>query len=150
MRGIDHVLIEIIPSRKEEGSLFILNIYSPSRHKPKFGPLFRKVLSVAHKQALVVVGDFNAPHAAWGYSIENIKGRSLWADAQHEGLTLITDPQAPTRIGNSVTNDTTPDLTFTKNVAVSQWTNMQESLGSDHYIVVTTVQAGPRKKRGEN
>lgn len=148
MRGIDHVLIEIIPSRKEVGSLFILNIYSPPRHKPKFGPLFRKTLSVADKQALVVVGDFNAPHAAWGYSLGNIKGRNLWADAQHERLTLLTDPQAPTRIGNSVSNDTTPDLTFTKNVVDSQWKNMQESLGSDHYIVVTTVQAGPKKKRG--
>lgn len=60
---------------------------------------------------------------------------------------LIIDPQAPTGIGNSVSSAMTPDLTFTKNVADSRWSDMQESLGSGHYIVVTTVQAGVRKKR---
>lgn len=130
MHSIDHVLIEIIPSRKGEGSLFVLNIYSTPRHKPKFGPLFCKALSIADGQALVIVGDFNAPHAAWGYSIENIKGRNLWTDAQHEGLTLITNPEAPTRIGSSVSNDTTPDLTFTENVPDSRWVNTQQNFAA--------------------
>lgn len=148
VRNIDHVLLEILPSRKKEGSLFVLNVYSPPRQKVKFGSLFRKVLNVAGRQALIVVGDFNAPHAAWGYTIENVKGRNLWNDAQHEELTLITNPQDPTRMGNSVSRDTTPDLTFIKNISNPHWTNTNVNLGSDHYIVCTILQAGPRKKKG--
>lgn len=142
VRNIDHVLLEIIPSRKKEGSLFVLNVYSPPRQKVKFGSLFRKALNVAGRQALIIVGDFNAPHAAWGYTIENVKGRHLWYDTQHEGLTLITNPQDSTRMGNSTNRDTTPDLTFIKNTAITKWVNTNVNLGSDHYILNTMLQAG--------
>lgn len=125
-----------------------MNVYSPPRQRVKFGSLFRKALNVVGRQALIILGDFNAPHAAWGYTIENVKGRNLWNDAQHEGLTLITNPQDSTRMGNSVSRDTTPDLTFVKNIANPKWANTNVNLGSDHYIVSTRLQAGPRKQKG--
>lgn len=96
----------------------------------------------------MIGGDFNAQHAAWGYKIETQKGRNLWLDAQQEGLTLVTDPSVPTRIGTSVCADTTPDLTFTKNIRDTQWTNTQHDFGSDHNILEITVRAGPRKTKG--
>lgn len=79
---------------------------------------------------------------------DSVKGRSLWADAQHVGLTLVTDPQQPTRTGNSVSIDTTPDLTFTKNAPDPKWVNTQKGLGSYHFIIATTLNTGPTKKRG--
>lgn len=86
---------------------------------------------------------------AWGYKFESPKGRNLWLDAQQEGLTLVTDPSTPTRRGNSVCVDTTPDLTFTKNISDTQWINTQQDLGSDHSIIEITVRAGPRKHKGK-
>lgn len=146
---VDHVLVEIIPTKKgSEGSVFVLNVYSSPRKRHRFGSLFRKVLDIVKRQPLVVVGDFNAPHPAWGYGREVAKGRNLWMDAQQQGLTLVTDPAHPTRVGNSVCRDTTPDLTFVKNVPDPDWLNTQENLGSDHFIVATTVKAGPSKLKG--
>lgn len=63
-------------------------------------------------------------------------------------MTLITDPAFTTRIGPSVKIDTTPDLTFLKNVTVAEWTNTHESMGSDRYIVSTNLKPGPSKPRG--
>lgn len=148
--AVDHVLLEVISDRKRGGgSLFVLNVYSsPSRHQ-RFANLFRKAVDIASKHTLLIVGDFNAPHPAWGYRKEVKKGRLLWEDAQELRLTLLTDPVYPTRIGNSVSRDTTPDLTFTKNTKGAAWLNTQEDLGSDHYILATTIQTGPPRAVGK-
>lgn len=76
------------------------------------------------------------------------KGRQLWLDGQNLGLTLVTDPTSPTRMGNSVSRDTTPDLTFAKRIPQADWINTQDNLGSDHYLIQTTVRAGPRNPKG--
>lgn len=63
-------------------------------------------------------------------------------DATDVGLHLITDPTFPTRIGTSVTRDTSPDLTFTKTSANSRdamWWNTGNDLGSDRYIAEVAV-----------
>lgn len=139
--------MEIVPTKKHQQSLFIFNVYSSPKHKThKFQTLIRKTLRLAGKNAVLIGGDFNAPHGAWGYKHETPKGRNLWLDAQQEGLTPVTDPLTPTRIGKSVSADTTPDLTFTKNIPESQWINTQHDAGSDHYILETQITAGPLKK----
>lgn len=66
---------------------------------------------------MVVGGDFNAPHQAWGYSRDTAKGRDLMREATEQGYTLITDHKQPTRTApTSTQRDSTPDLTFVKNV----------------------------------
>ena len=109
--SIDHLLIEVIaPKKADTRSLFVMNIYSSPRSKHKFAKLFRAALDVARKQPLIVVGDFNAPHPDWGYGTESVKGRNLWTDTHESGLSLLTDPDQPTRRGDIRQNDTTPDL----------------------------------------
>lgn len=77
IRHIEHVLVELIPATKTQRSLFILNIYStPSQKKVKFDSLFRKVMRIGNKHALVILGDFNAHHPAWGYPRPCTKGES--------------------------------------------------------------------------
>lgn len=134
VRSVEHVLLEIIHSRKKDVSLFVLNVCSAPRQKVKLGSLFRKALNMVGRQALIIVGDSNAPHATWGYTFENVKGRNLWNDAQHEGVTLITKPEDSRRKRNSVSRDTTPDLTFVSNIANPKWANTNANLGSVHYI----------------
>lgn len=148
---IDHVLLEIVPRRRAEPSLFVLNIYSSPKFKQhRFHSLFHDTLLRAKQNPLLIVGDFNAAHVAWGYRTETPKGRHLWMAIQQEGLTLLTDPQHPTRIGNSISADTCPDLTLVKNMANCEWFNTQACLGSDHYILSTTIPTSgyKHKKRG--
>lgn len=109
IHGADHVLLEIIStSGLNRGNLFILNVYSSPRKNHRFSQLLRKTASLAGSRTpLLVVGDFNAPHFAWGYDRCTAKGSRLWLDAQQEHLTLLTDPVQPTRQGTATSNNTT-------------------------------------------
>ncbi|KAG0427990.1 hypothetical protein HPB47_025010 [Ixodes persulcatus] len=146
---LEHVLIEIISGKKkDQGSLFVLSIYSSPAKRHRFASLFQATLKIARRQTLVVVGDFNAQHPDWGYKIKRLKGRKLWIDSHECGLSLITDPDHPTRRGDARQQDTTPDLTFVRYAKDAEWTNTWEDLGSDHYVLKTTIRAGPGKPRG--
>lgn len=116
-------------------------------HKHKFKNLFQKTLRLAGENPVVIGGDFNAPHTTWGYLYTRAKGRDLWNDSQELGLTLVTDPATPTRVGTALNRDTTPDLTFTKNIEKATWHNTLEDLGSDHRILELHVREGPNRPK---
>ena len=126
----------------------MLNIYSSPAKRHRFASLFQATLKIARRQTLVVVGDFNAQHPDWGYKIERPKGRKLWIDSHECGLSPITDPDHPTRRGDTRQQDTTPDLTIVRYAKDAEWTNTWEDLGSDHYVLKTMIRAGPGKPRG--
>lgn len=112
---IEHSFVEIIPSGGLRNSIFLLHIYSsPKGRHHRFYTILSKAVSVARKARapIVVAGDFNAPHHAWGYPRTGPKGADLWQTASDLNLTLVTDPAFPTRTGNSCSRDSTPDLTF--------------------------------------
>ncbi|KAH7943730.1 hypothetical protein HPB52_010989 [Rhipicephalus sanguineus] len=108
----------------------------------RFGELLRRASTAANGAPLLVAGDFNAPHGAWGYTRETLKGKHLWEDSQDQRLELIANPADPTRRGNSVSADTLPDLAFVSNVTAVSWQNTQEDLGSDHSLIEITVDTG--------
>ncbi|KAH7964743.1 hypothetical protein HPB49_001112 [Dermacentor silvarum] len=108
------VMVTLLPLRKQDPSIHILNIYSsPKQPNVTYADVFSKALTVAGREPLVIVGDFNAPSPHWGYRKEERRGRKLAELISTMGLTIQTDPAHPTRIGNSVTRDTCPDLTLT-------------------------------------
>lgn len=128
-----YVMVTILPLRKQDPSIHILNVYcSPKLQNVSFADLFSRALRVAGRDPLLIVGDFNAPSRIWGYRREEKRGRKLAELTSTLGLTLHTDPVHPTRIGNSVTRDTCPDLTFTRNIQFANWVNTEKTLGSDH------------------
>lgn len=89
-----------------------------------------------HKHShLVVAGDFNSRHTAWGYTDSSPRGRKLQGVTTQAKLTLLNDILQPTRIGNSVERNTMPDLAWTNQPKYAQWYNTQENLASDHHIV---------------
>ncbi|KAM7301181.1 uncharacterized protein ISCGN_016721 [Ixodes scapularis] len=96
---VPHVFVELIP-RSGQG-WFVLNVYSKPSLQHRFGELFRRARAVAGDGPLLIAGDFNAPHAAWGYGRETPKGKRLWEDSQDQGLEFIVNPADPTRRGNS-------------------------------------------------
>lgn len=111
---IPHQILEVITQGKRGDSLFILNVYSSPRSRTHcFYRLLKEFGSLG--RVCVVCGDFNAPHVAWGYVKSQAKGTRLWNSICNMRYTLLTDPEHATRIGNSVSRDTCPDLTFARN-----------------------------------
>ncbi|KAM7284255.1 hypothetical protein ISCGN_001352 [Ixodes scapularis] len=136
--SIDHVLIEIIPVKRHWPSFFILNLYSPPRNRHEdFSKLFARALKLARNQ-LLIVGDFNAPHSAWGYTRSMAKGTRLYHLICQQRLSILTDPEQPTRTGNSVTRDTCPDLALTRCGRWSEWSNLEDTTGWKAIGVLTS------------
>ncbi|KAG0441424.1 hypothetical protein HPB47_015951 [Ixodes persulcatus] len=139
-------VIEHTMDRNKRGgtSLFILNIYSPpkSGKKDTFDNIFHDTIRIARprENTFLIVRDFDAAHPAWGYEHETVKGRKLATTISRNQPTLLTEPDQPTRLGNSVNHDTSPDLTLVRAQKPCTWTNLQENLGSDHYILETEIQ----------
>ncbi|XP_037515435.1 uncharacterized protein LOC119391858 [Rhipicephalus sanguineus] len=141
-------MIEIIPGPVSRGSIFILNVYSsPKDLRQRFKTLVSRASQLARDSPLVIAGDFNAPYHTWGYPYDTHKGEDLWREALNRDLMLLTDPSFPTRCGTSASRDTTPDLTFVRGAAAAKWVNLNIDLGSDHYILATTLQVEQRKLR---
>lgn len=143
--GPEYVFVKILPApkKKKQQCLHILNIYSSVKQSQNLTLLLQKAWSYAQGQPLLIVGDFNAPHPEWGYPHVSRKGRGVLSTILSHQMRLLTDPAHPTRQGNSVQRDTTPDLTITHNIANSVWRNTGHDLGSDHYVVETLIQGGP-------
>ncbi|KAH7943943.1 hypothetical protein HPB52_013721 [Rhipicephalus sanguineus] len=89
---------------------------------------------------LLICGDFNAAHSVWGYPKNTGKGTELWDNICNMRFTLLSDPAQRTRVGNSFSRDTCPDLTMIRATgAVISSGPLDETLGSDHYIVATVL-----------
>ncbi|XP_072140784.1 uncharacterized protein [Dermacentor andersoni] len=137
---IERTLIELVPPKKTLQSFYILNVYSPPRDTLKDVHKFLKEMKkVTNGQKLLVVGDFNAPHVAWGYRSTTKKGTDVHNVAEHHQLTMWPDPLILTIIGNSVSRDTSQDLTFSTGLRQVEWSRLDETLGSDHHIIQTEI-----------
>lgn len=138
---IPHDFVVLYPPKRAAFRLYILNVYSsPREHGHSFTQLFALASRAAQQHPLVVLGDFNAPHTAWGYSQSTRKGRLLWELVQSQRLTVESDSSIPTRIGNSAQKDTSPDLSFTRRIDVAKWSCTTHTLGSDHFIIQLDIQ----------
>ncbi|XP_077505349.1 uncharacterized protein LOC144115080 [Amblyomma americanum] len=143
----EHLTVEIVPNKRGRASTFVINVYMPP--KPRKGDFTDLLLAASHKaqcNQFVIVGDFNAPHREWGYCDNTARGQSIVKAIHTLGLELLTNPVLPTREGNSVSRDSCPDLTLVKNVSHSKWTNLIETLGSDHCILSTPIPSSKIRK----
>ncbi|XP_075560024.1 uncharacterized protein LOC142591606 [Dermacentor variabilis] len=87
-----------------------------------------KAVALSKGAPIVIAGDFDAPHNAWGYPRQSTKSNLLVQAVADCSLELIMDSQYPTRTGTSVVRDTTPDLAVVKNAPGAGWQNLQENL----------------------
>ncbi|XP_037555247.1 uncharacterized protein LOC119431874 [Dermacentor silvarum] len=96
-------------------------------------------VSKAGSRPLLVLGDFNAPHTTWGYRFCSKRGRELAHLIEQHNLTLLNEPDTPTRMGMSTTRDTTPDLLLLMGTLHALWQNVGTNLGSDHDVIRITI-----------
>ncbi|KAH8035930.1 hypothetical protein HPB51_012110 [Rhipicephalus microplus] len=74
--GVKHTDVEIIPTRKTQQSLYLSNLYSPTReHLHQYAHFVHEVRQMVNGNQLVIVWGFNAPHLTWGYHSTTKKDR---------------------------------------------------------------------------
>lgn len=123
-----------------DSELVILNAYwLPNKAHKKWNDLDRFIRE-NNRHPLLIAGDFNSPHACWGYAYTSPNGRKLESVMSNRQLTLMNDTTSATRQGNSIEKDTIPDLAWFKGKLNCEWENLLENLGSDHYILNITIQ----------
>ncbi|KAH7934350.1 hypothetical protein HPB49_025063 [Dermacentor silvarum] len=133
-----YTMVSVLPLNRSDPPVHILNIYCPPKLKSvTFSEIFTQAMQVAGRDPLLIVGDFNAPSRLWGELAELLSTL---------GLTLHTNPANPTRVGNSIQRDTCPDLTITRNIRHADWLNTEDTIGSDHCIINTTIYMRPLKR----
>ncbi|KAG0423246.1 hypothetical protein HPB47_000965 [Ixodes persulcatus] len=118
-------------------------------HRVMFAPIPRRTkaaVSQPRTNSLVIVGDFNAAHLTWGY-VQNPTGRRLAQAIANNHLAIMTEPEQPTRMGNSDCRDTCPDQTLVGTQTSCSWSNLDETLRSDLSILETEVCDGGRRTR---
>lgn len=84
-------------------------------------------------QRILVAGDFNAKHQAWGNTTTNTSGRTLLRYTNDNGLT-INAPDEATHIPSNAGTESTIDIIVTKNTPVTKVEAINE-LSSDHLPV---------------
>ncbi|KAG0413442.1 hypothetical protein HPB47_009405 [Ixodes persulcatus] len=87
-----------------------------------------------HPDSLVVIGgDFNTRHTSWGSRTDTYHGSNLVCAMKQNHLSLLNDPDLPTRVGQHARQgDTTTDLTWTKRRRALFWELGADTWGSDH------------------
>ncbi|KAH7967971.1 hypothetical protein HPB52_004508 [Rhipicephalus sanguineus] len=131
----DYCMVSVLPQQRGQPSIHILNVYCPPRLAgASFAHLFHRALRTAARQPL-----------------EKARDRELKELISSLSLTLLTDPAQPTRSSNSVTRDTFPDLSLTRNIRDATWENLGETLGSDHFMIRNcfTPRQKMRQHRGQ-
>ncbi|KAG0436780.1 hypothetical protein HPB47_017760 [Ixodes persulcatus] len=88
--------------------------------------------------------DDNGTMWLWGISTRIIRPGGTLISAQKVDNCGRT---CKTRVGNSVSVDTSPDLTLSKNVRGLEWHNSELNFGSDHYILVSLLKEGLKTRR---
>jgi hypothetical protein len=124
-------------------NVLVILIYS-APNKPLSKTILKEILNQAttptsDKQIIILGGDFNAHHTAWGNSINN-KGREIMDFADEHNLLLLNDGQV-TRLGMGTQQNSSLDLTFVlENIRLEcEWCVCKDSMGSDHLPINTTI-----------
>ena len=96
---------------------------------------------------VLVAGDFNAPHMAWGYSYSSTRGQMVmdtFIDAQ---FVLLNAPSAPTRRGSRQhASPSSPDLAWWLGHTPISWEREPDCWGSDHYPIYLGLRPGRTRR----
>ncbi|XP_053667126.1 uncharacterized protein LOC128716194 [Anopheles marshallii] len=144
------------------GIVFICCYIPPSVGLPDFERQMDRleVLARGHPH-VVLAGDFNAWHGAWGSERANLKGEALLQTANSIGLEVLNRGTEPTFLGNGVARPSRVDVAFASpslcrpdGVAevISSWRTLDCYSYSDHRYIRFAVgqqpRAGQRPGRG--
>lgn len=110
----EHVTVEVHPGFSDRHVILVNAYWLPggSHRSPK--NWLHGLLQKHRDKDVVIAGDFNSPHVAWGYTSTSKSGRLLEHAMEQHQMTLANDLMLPTRSGNSVQRDANPGGTLTR------------------------------------
>lgn len=135
---IEELSIEINLGQQK---LIICNIYNPPGHK-----IDENVYNqIAARSNQILLGDFNAHHPVFGGKLLDPAGRILDNIINNNNLCILNDKSGTYLTHSGKT--TSIDLTITSNnLAIKcNWSVMDNTMGSDHYPIITTVNVNPQR-----
>ena len=137
-------LTVIVTPIGENAKSFKLNtLYNhPGNHiSPTFITNLKNHLSNGKNLPLLIVGDLNCPHQAFGSRTTNEYGNSLLQIINNESLILINDDKEPTYFSNASGLHNILDLVIA-DIEMNRLITccgVSGDVGSDHFPVVTTL-----------
>lgn len=134
--GETKVELQIINLYLEQFPLTLVNLYSRGWNPEVINKL-NSLLAGEHKDS-IITGDFNAHHVAWGSTSTDRHGEVVWNWVTDTGKVLLNDG-SPTRVGQALT---CLDLTIAspRLSVISDWGVMEDTWGSDHFPIITSIQ----------
>lgn len=148
-----HEVVAIVAQPPHAKKIILVSAYyQPYSSSTGTGPFtwLQHLINTNPNTPILVGGDFNAHHTAWGYSTNSARGTKLVELTEILNLQLMNDIIYPTRIGlHPSQKDTTPDLTWASPGLTKSWVPYSTTWGSDHLPILIKFR-GKRVRYGRN
>ncbi|CAG2200448.1 unnamed protein product [Mytilus edulis] len=140
----DNIEVVGVSVNCQNNKINIVNVYRPPNQDIKF-----KEYQVLHNLSdnIVLLGDFNRRSSMWGSSTTDSNGNIIEKVIDQNNMIILNDG---TGTYQTVTgNRTQIDLTLVSASLAndSQWSVLDEQLGSDHFPVLTVLNAKPVRNK---
>ncbi|CAH0749372.1 unnamed protein product [Bemisia tabaci] len=132
------VQLELGPSDK----IYLINFYKHPLYRGNFGPL-ENVLRSLYGEKIILGGDINSRHPAWGYTHPTNEGRLLMDIFNDNDLVLANNQHlVPTRRASKNCRPGVNDLILVKQSIIQKvsFQVQQIAVGSDHYPLTFQLQ----------
>ena len=130
---------------KENKQFKIYSVYSP----PKNNELQLDKINVT--RATIIMGDFNAASASWGYKYNNKQGKAVEDFINSNNLELLYDEHDPKTFLHYSGSGTNPDLTIvSSDIYDNSKRTVLEDIGSGHRAIMLTVSYKPLTVKPHN
>ncbi|CAG2219008.1 unnamed protein product [Mytilus edulis] len=141
----DNIEVVGVSVNCQNNKINIVNVYRPPNQDIKFDE-YQEVLHNLSDN-IVLLGDFNSRSSMWGSSTTDSNGNIIEKVIDQNNMIILNDG---TGTYQTVTgNRTQIDLTLVSASLAndSQWSVLDEQLGSDHFPVLTVLNAKPVKNK---
>lgn len=96
---------------------------------------------------ILIGGDFNAPHPAWGYNMASARGSDLLKIMENARFTLLNDTTQSTRRSTSTRMPPhSPDLAWWLGPTAVTWRREPDCWGSDHHPIYLDISSSPSRR----
>lgn len=135
--SLQNIAVRLKYGNKE---ISLVSVYSPGNCDPVFTKAKLNNLISNIPEPMLIAGDFNARHTAWGCASIDIRGRDIIESINDNGLVVLNDGQYTT-VGSSTWQRNALDLTLVSpSLAFScEWSVCDDPMGSYHLPVMTKI-----------
>lgn len=135
--SLQNICIQVSINNK---SYTIASLYCPTKATPHFEKNKFDALVKSLPKPVIIAGDFNAHHSAWGCNTISPRGRDI-LDVVDDNNLIILNNGDPTTVGTNKWQPNALDLTIVSLslALISEWNVHDDPLGSYHLPAMTNI-----------